>query len=67
MDSQIESARIQGKSAIVAAIITATITGIFSIVVSVYSYNHISYLLKSIDDLMGSTHKEVFTVGETTV
>ena len=44
MDSQIESARIQGKSAIVAAIITATITGIFSIVVSVYSYNHISYL-----------------------
>lgn len=51
MDSQIESARIQGKSAIVAAIITATITGIFSIVVSVYSYNHISYLLKSIDDL----------------
>ena len=47
MDSQIESARIQGKSHIVAAIIS----GIFSIIVGVYSYNHISYLLKNIDDL----------------
>lgn len=47
MDSQVEAARIHARSAIVAAIIT----GLFSIVVAISSYNEINKLVGDIDTL----------------